>query len=286
MEPVGGAAAASAAVAIDFSYKKPTKFSRIGSIIYDILSSNVFYVIPNAFKWCYQRYWTKTIQSFPLKNTVDKTAKVGATLYQHGNLDEQLVKENHAILLLHGDNGGHPFSTLPLAEVAQKTKRGPVFSIYLSYDDKNPEKHHQLLRQAIDKIVELIEGKGFHFSGITLAGHSKGGIVGAEAAFVHKDKRIEKVISVAGRLNDFDDVPCNPAIREAVRTVYKAIIDNPKIPLYQIVGDKDWNAPLKATAVRNAEDPRFCRVVKGAYHLDLVYKPETKDAFKAFLEHA
>lgn len=234
-------------------------------------------VLPNSLKWCYKACFANQVTSYALKSTIDKASST-AYLYLHGRIDAS--NQAPALVLVHGDHG-HPFTMLHLAEIAQKNGVGRVFSLYMPYDRGHSPVSQALFSQGIDKIERLIEESGGTFNGLIAAGHSKGAIQSAYRAFVENDERIKTVISIAGRLRLVPGVPCHEELKPTVEAVYRGIQDKPKIPLYQIVAENDWNAPLEATAVR--PDAVHCTVVPGAMHLNVLYKPETLQKFAAIL---
>ena len=235
-------------------------------------------VLPNSLKWCYKTCFANQITSYPLKSTIDKTSST-AYLYLHGRIDAS--NKTPALVLVHGDHG-HPFTMLHLAEIAQKNGGGRVFSLYMPYDRGHSPLSQALFSQGIDKIESLIEESGGTLNGLIAAGHSKGAIQSAYSPFVENDARIKTVISIAGRLRVVPGVPCDEELKPTVDAVYQGIQEHPQIPLYQIVAEEDWNAPLEATAVRR--DAVHCTVVPDAMHLNVLYKPETLQKFAAILK--
>src|SRR5437016_2743266 len=103
----------------------------------DIILADIVYAFPYAIKWLYRSSIKKQIKLFPLEKTINRK-KYKAHLFLHGSLDSHISDETSVILLLHGVYG-HPFSLLHLADIAQGSGLGPVFSIYLSYNELSPE---------------------------------------------------------------------------------------------------------------------------------------------------
>jgi hypothetical protein len=123
---------------------------------------------------------------------------------------------------------------------------------------------------------------GGSFKGVVIAGHSKGGIQAAHRAFVEKDNRVKGVIAIGSRVKL--DKDCDLCLRPIIEAIYQGIVKNPEIPLYQIIAENDWCAPMEATAVRPSRD--VCAIIKKAMHLNVVYQRETFLAFDRFLSSA
>lgn len=248
----------------------------------DILIADLAYTFPNAIKWFYRVNIKGNISSITLKRKI-KTKSKKALLFSHFDSSIQLNKETHAILLLHGIYG-HPLSLLHLADIAQEAKIGPVFSIYLPYDEHFPENHRSLLKQAIDEIERMVHERGSCLKGIIATGHSLGAIESAYRAFVVKDERITTVISIAGRLKAVPspNKNCPECLKSTLKDVYEGILEHTHLPLYQIVAGNDWNAPLEATAVRPIEGS--FHIVENAMHLNVLYHWETRLKFIEFLK--
>jgi pimeloyl-ACP methyl ester carboxylesterase len=66
--------------------------------------------------------------------------------------------------------------------------------------------------------------------------------------------------------------------------IYEGIQALPDLPLYQIVGDKDWIVPLEAALVRRNEG--YFHVIKNASHLNLLFHPDMYQRFPEFLRLA
>lgn len=247
----------------------------------DIIISDLTYGLFNAVKWFYRLCIRRRIASFRIENTMGNVTK-RAYLYQHGHFPKD-HKHKGAILVLHGLYG-NPSSMLQLIDTAQKAGAGSVFSMFLSYDRKNPEMHRALLLQAIDQIGLITQNQANVPNSITLVGHSQGAIESAYRLFVEKDKRIRAVISIAGRLRvvPSPDKGCRPLMKSTVETVFRAINEYPEYPLYQIVAADDWNAPTEATLVRPIEG--FYHVVKDAKHLNIIYNNITLTKLTEYLK--
>jgi hypothetical protein len=237
-------------------------------------------ILPNALCWWYRKVISHEISSFSL---TDVKINSVALLNLHGKIDKET--NGKALLLLHGDHG-HPYTMLHLADAAKKEFKGAVFSLYLPYSDEFPENHRQLFKQAVDKIEKLLKENERGFQGLLVVGHSRGGIESAYSAFVEKEPRIAAVISIAGRLKIDEESrkTCHPNLQSTVDKIYEAILTNPHIPLYQIAAEKDWNAPVEATAVRLSQD--YCHIIKGAMHLNVLFYRETVEALTQFVRHA
>lgn len=255
----------------------PSKFRTIG-IIWEQISTIITDLIPNAIKWRW-RVYQQAITSISLETTADKVNQQ-AVLYLHGKLNSEVTKKP-AILLLHGDRS-YPFTLLPYADLAEKQTKAPIFSLYVPHDANDQQVYGQALKQAIDKIEQLMEEKG-GFSGIIAVGHSRGAIESAYAAFVDGDQRIKGEISLAGRLSSVISPvhTCPDELKPRLDKITQGVKDHPEIPLYQIFGTKDWNAPIEAMALR--PDSEHCVMVSGARHLDVLYTKMAQQCYVKFL---
>ena len=239
----------------------------------DILITDILYLIPCAFNWFYHLKIKKDISSFRLIDKNDKKA----ILYQHGQWNPE-ENEAQAILILHGLYS-HPFVMLHLVEMAQKANLGPVFSLYVSYDEVNLD-HRPLIQQTFD----MIEKMSPNLKGIIVVGHSMGAMEGAYSAFVEKDKRVISVISIAGRLKvvECTHSPCRDSLKSTVNQIYEGIQSMPKLPLYQIVGRKDWNASLESTLVRH--DKSEYHIIEDAMHFNILFHRNIYAIFPQYLQ--
>lgn len=240
------------------------------SLLKDVLFTDISYVMPHAIKWYYRLKICKKIKTIPLSNS--------SSLYLHnGNLS------GTPILFLHGLYG-HPFTLLHLADHLQNAIKGPIFSMQLSYDEYCPQIHRTLLKQAINIIEKMMLSNGSDLKKLILIGHSMGAIEGAYSAFVEEDKRILAVISIAGRLKVVPsyDKECPEHLKMMIDKIYQGIQKNTGLPLYQIAGGNDWNAPIEATVVR--KDDSCCHIIDGAMHFNVLYHPETKCKLLEFVQ--
>lgn len=244
----------------------------------DILITDILYLLPCMIKWLYHLKIKKDIFLFRLKDSSGKRA----TLYQHGKWESE-KRELPVTLILHGLYS-HPLLMLHLAKMAQTTNIGPVFSLYLSYDEVNLGIHRSLLKQAIDSIEKMLCDKGYIFKGIVLVGHSMGAIEAAYTAFVENDKRILSVISIAGRLKVVESIhsPCRESLKDTVNQIYAGVQSLPDLPLYQIVGRNDWNASLESTLIRHDKD--YCHIVEDAMHFNILFHKDVHRKFPEFLQ--
>lgn len=247
-----------------------------------------FNIIPHAIKWFCRAVLFHQIESFSLKATSEKTTKV-ATLYFHSKTETLRGDHVAPILVVHGDYG-HPLNFLNLIDIAVGKNRNPVFSLFMpTEDDDYSEESRSLFRQAIDKIVDLVDEQhgiaGGFFDGIKIVGVSKGAIQGAYSLFVERDHRIQSLFSICGRLNDVDDPDreCTGPLKGIVKRIYAAIQANPQIPLTVVHGDRDWCVAPAMMAVRPGQD---CHVVKDALHGDVLYRPESERLLSEWLERA
>jgi hypothetical protein len=248
----------------------------------DLVISNLVLILPNSIKWLYRFYVKQQITPFLIKENPLADSQ-HALLFLHGNFQSVDFQGSAPLLLLHGMYG-HPLALLHLADIAQKVSLGPIFSLYLRYDELKPEVHRSLIKLAIDKIEMLVEAQGIKFKGLVTAGHSMGAIESAYRAFVSKDSRIQTVISIAGRLRvvQSKENPCRESLMPTVESVYKGIQEQPEVPLYQIAAGADWNAPLEATIVR--QDDACYHIVENAMHFNVLYHKETCHKFNEFLK--
>ena len=244
----------------------------------DIVITDILYLLPCVLKWFYHRKIKKDIFLFQLKDRFGKKA----SLYQHGEWESE--KRGMCVtLILHGLYS-HPLVMIDLAEMAQKTNLGPVFSFYVVYDEANLDFHRSLLRKAIDKIEEILGGKDCALKNVVLVGHSMGAIEAAYLAFVEKDKRISAVISIAGRLKVVESIhsPCRESLKDSLHKIYRECQSNPNISLYQIVGRHDWNASLEATLIR--KNSTCYHIVEEAMHFNILFCKDMRRKFPEFLQ--
>lgn len=253
--------------------------SHFFKIIQDIFVSNVFYVIPSIAQWYYHLKIKKDIIPIPLKNSIGKKA----TLYQHGKWMPD-YEGKAAVLLLHGMYG-HPCVLMHLANEVHQISTSPVFSLLVFYNKASLTSHRMLLKKALDYIIERAKDQGFPLKGIIIAGHSMGGMEGAYRAFVDMDPRILAVISIAGVLKvvDYPEKSLEEDLKPMVNDIFAGVQANPQIPLFQIVGGSDWNAPLEATLIRKGD---CSYVVKDGMHLNILFKKDFMRKFLEFLQRA
>lgn len=242
----------------------------------DILLTDMIYLFPCVLKWFYHLKIKRDIFDFRFSDDQGKEA----ILYQHGKLNFE--KETQVSLILHG-HYSHPLVMLHIAEMMRKTTKGPVFSFYVSYDELNPKTHRRLLAQAIDHIEKLLKEKDSSLKGIVMVGHSMGAVESAYQAFVKKDPRITSVISIAGRLKVVESLlsPCDDSFKPTVDKVFNGIQALPNVPLFQIIGSKDWNAPLEAMLIR--EHKGYYCIVDKAMHFNILFHKEMHTKLPEFL---
>jgi len=232
-------------------------------------------VIPNSFLWFYKHKLTNAIACTRLEHPHHRPG----FLYRHRT--EQ--KDHHApvLLLLHGYRS-HPSTLLHLAEAAAEVHSGEIFSLQLPYNDINPETHNFLFTKAIDEIVTILSSRKKPFKGMLATGHSRGAIEFCYQAFIAGEQRIKGIISIAGRLRvvESHDKQCLEALKPYIHRIYQGILEQPQIPLYQIVAEKDWNAPLEETQVRKLTS----YIVSDALHLNVLFHEKTLRKFKEFLK--
>lgn len=236
--------------------------------------------LPLSLQWLWRKYVTHEISTIPLKVTAGNVTRV-AYLHIHGKFPQTKNAEAALpVLVGHGDFG-HPFSTLHLADIAQK-KGHPTFSLYIPnvHNDQYTDLHVSLYKQAIDKIEGMIKDQGV-FNGILGTGHSKGAILLAATQFVELDPRIKVTCAIGGRLNVFEDSECpNLDLKRTIKNIYQGVIDNPDRPLFQIIPKEDWCSPQAAMAVRPNE---YCYSIPGM-HGNGIHTKEAKHLFGVFLE--
>lgn len=256
----------------------PSKFRHFIHKIQDILITDFIYLVPSALKWFYHRKIKRSITHHTVRNESGKKA----TIFRHGHWASE-SKDVQATLILHGLYS-HPFIMMHLAEMAQKVNHGPVFSLYLSYDPVNHDANRTVIKQAVDYIEKSIQDEGRALTGIILVGHSMGAIEAAYRAYVDFDTRVISVISIAGRLKVVDSPrnPCGELLKPTVEKIYQGILSRPELPLFQIVGDKDWNATLESTLIR-AQDECF-HVAEEAMHFNILFHDDMKKIFPEFLK--
>lgn len=255
-----------------------SKFRRLVDQLRDIIVTDVCCLLPCIFRWIYFRRIKKDIYSFDLVEASGKKGK----LYQHGEWNSK-EKEVTAILILHGLYS-HPLVMEHLAKMAKETNIGAVFSFYVSYDEINLDFHRILLNQAIQNIEKILSEKGCTLKGIVLVGHSMGAIEAAYKGFVELDKRIISIISIAGRLKvvECNYSPCRESLKSTVNHIHAGVQLHHHIPLYQIVGRRDWNASLESTLIRKGSD--CFHIVEDAMHFNILFHKDLQAKFPEFLQ--
>lgn len=245
----------------------------------DVLITDICYLLPCIITWFYHRKIKRDIFLFQIK---DRHYGKKASLYRHGELKLE-NKESQSILILHGLYS-HPCVMLHLAKIAQKVNIGSVFSLYVRYDETDLDSHRSLINQAINSIEKMCLDQGYSFKGIILIGHSMGAIEAAYAAFVENNKRISSVISIAGRLKVVESInsPCRESLKDTLNKIYKGVQSNPNLPLYQIVGRCDWNAPLESTVIRKSEG--CYHIVEGSMHFNILFHKDIYSTLSKFLQ--
>lgn len=195
-----------------------------------------------------------------------------------------IQQDSPAILFLHGDKHNQS-AALSLASYLKTASVGPIFTVNLDYNEENPAEHRKQLFEKIAYIKNLYTQKELK---LILIGHSKGAIEGAHLAFCDQKiqgVRIEKVISIAGRLKV---VParwrsCHPELQALVNKVYQAILSRPQKPLlYTIAGNSDWNAPIEAML---ANDPSIrSHILPNHSHVSVLFAEEAHAKILEFIQ--
>jgi hypothetical protein len=238
--------------------------------------ANFRHVLPAAVKWVGRKYIYKEIRTFVIR--ADKTNRV-AYLNLHGRLPNH--NENaRPVLLCHGDYG-HPFTTLHLAEIAQK-ERVVTFSLYVPGTEKAQESanNNEFFKLAVDKIQDLVRESNGIFSGVLGAGHSRGAIFLAERQFVNLDERHLATFAVGGRLSVPDEKECpEPILAGKLKNIHAGIINNPAKPVVQIIPINDYNSSRESMAVRPHD---HCYNVPGM-HLSGLFEKATRNYFTQFI---
>lgn len=240
-------------------------------------------VLPNAVDWVRRLYITKDITPYKLQETVKNTTEVTKTAFLnlHGSLKVNDSPSAKAILFLHGDHS-HPYSLLHLADIAQKKRLGPVFSLYLPYDDFKPSIHRALLIQAIDKIQNLMTNNGLSFQGVTAVGHSKGVIEAAYLALVKKEERIKSLIAWAGRLKVTES--CEEVLKDSINKIHAALVQNEQFPLFIISAGQEWCCREPESTQVFPHKKMY--IAEQASHLNVLFDPEAKKHYETFLDLA
>lgn len=256
------------------------RFKRYFHTLQDVLITDTLYLVPCMMRWLYHRYIKRDITAYPLKNSTGHKA----TLFQHGEWRRER-KSNTPILIMHGVFS-HPIVMLHLAKMAQETHIGPIFTLDVSYDESNFDPHRSLIKQALDLIETLSLEKEGCSEGIILVGHSMGAIEAVYRAFVMKDTRIKAIISIAGRLKLIETAsnPCRASLKPTLYEIDECVIAQPDIPLYQIVGGRDWNAPIESMVIRKEEG--YYHIVENAMHFNILFYKDVHDKFTEFLHCA
>lgn len=229
------------------------------------------YVIPYRLIWAYRANVEKSIPSWPV--TSERTPSKGTLFFLGGTSD------GSPILLLHGDRS-HPSILLGIYESIRKNHPDrPIYVLGMSlgdedeYDSEDLPFHHDLVLESIHRIQEVSQQP------LILIGHSKGAQLGAITTFLNKKK--VSLISVAGRLAiPENDETCHPSLRPTIMKIERAIRENPAIPLYQVVAEKDWLAPRESFALRPFEN---CTIIPNARHLNIIFSNDTFEAIQHYI---
>jgi hypothetical protein len=267
---------------IVFMFNPVERYLRFINILSSESFAYIYHIFPATFVWVWRKYICNAIKTIQIQVT---TANITKTAYLniHGDFKQiDRDKEICPVLLSHGDFG-HPWTMLHLVDIAKKEGQ-PTFSLYIPGVDDNDhfDMFDNLLEQALEKIEEIVREKCGGFSGILVAGHSKGSILLAQRHFVVGDSRIKATCAIGGRLHIPHENACNDnLLKIIVRHIHKGILKNSTFPLMQIVPRDDWNASYESMAVRPHD---HCHTVPGM-HLSGLYSLETRTHFTQFLRH-
>lgn len=239
------------------------------------------HTLPASLAWVWRKYITHEIKTIPIEITVNKVKKIAYLNIHENKSTPNTSNKALPVLLSHGDYG-HPYTMLHLADIAQKEGR-KTFTLYIpGVEDNNQfDAYSDLLKQAVDKIEDIVKNEYGNFPGLLGAGHSKAAILLADRQFVALDLRLKATCSIAGRLRVVNDHDCpDQDLQKKVKAIYERIINQPKLSLFQIIPKEDWNASYESMAVRPHE---HCHIVPGK-HLSGLYSNATRMHFKYFLK--
>lgn len=244
-------------------------------IITKEISATITFIVPSTVKWVFKRHISKQIACTP----IDHPGFRRAYLFRHRG--STVPSNKPALLFLHG-NPGHPMTMLHFVESIAKEYQTEIFLLGLPYNNQNPASHNFLFTKALDEIKSFCEKNSQVFNGVIAIGHSRGAIEACYQAFVANEDRIKAIISIAGRLRicDSHDKQCHPSLKPVIHTIYENILKHDHIPLYQIVAEDDWNAPLKETRVRSMTS----HVIEKAHHLNILFYNETLRKFHEIIK--
>ncbi len=245
--------------------------------ITDILPTNITCILPNALSWGFRTLYAGTVKYEAV--TAAATTKT-ASLFSHTS--EKLNTATSAVLLLHGDHS-HPLTMLHLADIAEAQGRA-VFSVHLPYDDNNPEEHHLLLKNCIDRIDQMFTQRGGRLSNLLLAGHSRGALEAANEAFVKNNRKVNGVIAIAGRFQVIKPSlrPCRESLESSVNAVWEKLRNlnrDLRVPVYQMAAAYDWCIDPEASIVCHD----YPHLSVEASHLSIINHPDTLRQFKAWV---
>lgn len=233
-------------------------------------------MIPNALHWCYRTRVSNAIVCTPLEVTIAKMT-YRAHLYFHGDLSSKSVGSAPA-LFLHGDDGGHPFNILHLIDRAVNAKKGPVYSLHVTYQHSCPGPHQLLIGQAIEHISAR------SCQPVIAVGYSHGCAEWVHRVCCRHDRRIGAIIAIAGRLKVTVDRPPSPDKMDLIAAVEQAMRHSSDFRLFQIAaGEHDWCMPPDASAPL-WERPQ--QRVPDAMHINLLFNPVALSAFDRFFKEA
>lgn len=251
------------------------------SIIAIEASAILKHVIPATVTWYIRKYFMNQIQTIPLQVKVGEATKLAYLHIHTNNILIQKGENISPILLTHGDFS-HPYTMLPLADIAQK-EGFLTFSLHLPGELHGQHYHlsQEILQKAIDHIEDLIVSKEGIFAGLLGTGHSSGGILLSDRQFVALDKRVKATCAIASRLNISDERECHDGIlKTGIKAIYNGIVNYPELPLMQIIPRDDWNAPQQSMAVRLG----LHQYSVPGMHLSGLYTCETRKYFTRFIK--
>ncbi len=239
------------------------------------LFATLFNVMPNAAAWVAQRGQGR-IEFNRKVVVIDGKKELRADLFFHGKLNFSEGEAISPLLFVHGDYG-HPFTLLNLANDLSGDGRRPIFSLYLYHcaDNDRLAENSKLIQKAAEEIKQVIVGRHGRFEGITGVGHSKGATLLADQLFCQKSATIQRLFSIAGRLNSSKE---GTPLESLAKRINMAIRAAPSIQFCQVTPRRDEMIPQVGLQVEGKT------VEVNACHLSVLYSEETMTQLRRFVQ--
>ena len=178
-----------------------------------------------------------------------------------------------ATILVHSSESNQGQWRPLLRSVEKQSGLGPLFTF--NYKDGD---ELDLLKQKIIEIKALYKNAGVDEVIINLVGHSLGGIASAEYAFSPEiwieGTRVGKVITIAARLKNIDNVLDTPYYAYALPTlkrienIFPKIEENSRnVEFFTIAAENDWLVPEQSVLI--AKDTSHKAIIPEVGHVTI-----------------